>query len=103
MTFNTYSDFIPLIMICLTLWLMRVRFTSAIEVPWPMLYYLALVLFVRSNEGEFNNLYIFIGVACAAFLRYEFLGGIFLKIVRTGEFVVHLYVIVACFLMLTRA
>jgi hypothetical protein len=103
MNFNTYSDFIPLIMICLTIWLMRVRFTSPIEIPWPMLYYLALVIFVRSNEGEFNNLYIFIGVACAAFLRYEFLSGIFLKAVRLGEFVVHLYVILGCFLMLTKA
>ena len=103
MTINTYSDFIPLIMIGLTVWVMRVRFTSPIEIPWPMLYYLALVIFVRSNEGEFNNLWIFIGVVCAAFLRYVFRGGIFLKIFRTGEFVVHLYVILACFLMLTRA
>jgi hypothetical protein len=103
MNFNTYSDFIPLIMIALTIWLMRVRFTSPIEIPWPMLYYLALVIFVRSNEGEFNNLYIFIGVACAAFLRYEFLGGIFLKAFRLGEFAVHVYVILGCFLMLTKA
>jgi hypothetical protein len=103
MNFNTYSDFIPLIMIGLTVWVMRVRFTSPIEIPWPMLYYLALVIFVRSNEGEFNNLLIFIGVLCAAFLRYEFLGGIFLKIFRTGEFAVHVYVILACFMMLTRA
>jgi membrane-bound metal-dependent hydrolase YbcI (DUF457 family) len=67
-----------------------------------MLYYVFLVLFVRSNEGEFNNLWIFIGVVCALFLRYEFLAGVFLKIFRTGEFVVHLYVIVLCFLMLTK-
>jgi hypothetical protein len=102
MHFETYSDFIPLIMVVLTIWVMRVRFTSPIEVPWPMLYYLALVLFVRSNEGEFDNYWIFFGVLCALFLRYEFLGGIFLKVLRTGEFVVHLYVIVMCFLMLTR-
>jgi hypothetical protein len=103
MHFDTYSDFIPLIMIGLTIWLMRVRFTSPIEIPWPMIYYLALVLFVRSNEGEFNNYLIFGGVVCALFLRYEFLGGIFLKIFRTGEFVVHLYVIVGCFFILTKA
>jgi hypothetical protein len=102
MHFDTYSDFIPLIMVALTLWVMRVRFTSPAEVPWPMLYYLALVIFVRSNEGEFDNYWIFAGVLCALFLRYEFLGGIFLKALRTGEFVVHLYVIVMCFLMLTR-
>jgi hypothetical protein len=103
MHFDTYSDFIPLIMIGLTIWLMRVRFTSPIEIPWPMIYYLALVLFVRSNEGDFNNYLIFGGVVCALFLRYEFLGGIFLKVFRTGEFVVHLYVIVGCFLLMTKA
>jgi hypothetical protein len=103
MHFDTYSDFIPLIMIGLTIWLMRVRFTSPIEIPWPMIYYLALVLFVRSNEGDFNNYLIFGGVVCALFLRYEFLGGIFLKVFRTGEFVVHLYVIAGCFLLMTKA
>src|ERR1700731_408415 len=103
MNFNTYSDFFPLIMIGLTIWLMRVRFSSPIEIPWPMLYYLALVIFVRSNEGEFNNLNILFGEACAAFLRYEFLGGIFLKAFRLGEFAVHVYVILGCFLMLTKA
>ena len=102
MHFNTYSDFIPLIMIGLTIWVMRVRFTSPIDTKWPMLYYVALVVFVRSFEGEFDNFFIFVGVVCALFLRYEFLGGIFLKIFRTGEFIVHIYVIVMCFLLLTR-
>jgi hypothetical protein len=103
MHFDTYSDFIPLIIIAATIWVMRARFTSPIDTAWPMIYYIFLVIFVRSNEGEFNNYWIFIGVACAAFLRYEFLAGVFLKIIRTGEFVVHLYVIVGCFLMLTKA
>src|SRR5260370_35023595 len=75
MHFDTYSDFIPLIMIALTIWVMRARFSSPIDTPWPLLYYLGLVLFVRSNEGEFNTYWIFIGVACALFLRYEFMAG----------------------------
>src|SRR5260370_14309163 len=102
MHFDTYSDFIPLIMIALTIWVMRARFSSPIDTPWPLLYYLGLVLFVRSNEGEVNNYWIFVDVASALFLRYEFMAGVFLKAFRTGEFAVHLYVIVGCFLMLTR-
>src|SRR5437899_1016916 len=102
MHFDTYSDFIPLIMIALTLWVMRARFTSPIETPWPMVYYLVLVLFVRSNEGEFNNYSIFFGVICALFIRFEFMAGFILKAFRTGEFGVHLYVIVACFLMMSK-
>src|SRR5690349_10917240 len=102
MHFNSYGDFVPLIFIGLTLWLMRARFTSRIDTPWPMVYYFLLVLFVRSNEGEFNNQLIFAGIICALFLRYEFMAGLILKMFRTGEFVVHLYVLVGCFAMLTR-
>jgi hypothetical protein len=102
MHFDTYSDFIPLFIIVLTLWVMRARFTSPIDTPWAMLYYLFLVIFVRANEGEFNNYWIFAGCVCALFLRFEFMSGFVLRIFRTGEFIVHLYVIVGCFLMLTR-
>ncbi len=102
MHFDSFSDFIPLIMIGLTLWVMRARFTSQIDTPWPMFYYAFLVIFVRSWEGEFNNYIIFAGVVCALFLRYEFMAGFVLKAFRTGEFLVHLYVIVACFLLLTK-
>jgi len=102
MHFDTYSDFIPLIIIGLTLWVMRARFTSRIDTSWPLVYYMFLVIFVRANEGEFNNYWIFTGVVCALFLRYEFMAGLFLKFFRTGEFLVHIYVIVGCFLMLTR-
>jgi hypothetical protein len=67
-----------------------------------MLYYFVLVLFIRSFEGEFNNYLIFFGIICALFLRYEFMAGFILKIFRTGELFVHVYVIIGCFLMLTK-
>lgn len=102
MHFDTFADFIPLVMIGLTLWVMRARFTSAIDTPWPMFYYACLVIFVRSNEGEFNNNLIFVGVVLALFLRYEFMGGFILKAFRTGEFLVHLYVLGACFALMTK-
>ena len=102
MHFDSFTDFIPLVMIGLTLWVMRARFTSPTETPWPMFYYLLLVIFVRSNEGEFNNYLIFGGVLCALFLRYEFMSGFILKVFRAGEFLVHVYIIVRCFMLLTK-
>ena len=102
MHFDNFSDFFPLIFIILTFWVMRARFTSRIDTSWPIVYYLFLVIFVRSNEGEFNNYWIFAGIVCALFLRYEFMGGAILKFFRASEFVVHIYIIVGCFLMLTR-
>jgi hypothetical protein len=103
MYFDSCSDFVPLCFIGLTLWLMRARFTSRIDTPWPMVYYFLLVIFIRYNEGEFNNNLIFAGIICALFLRFEFMAGMIMKMFRTGEFVVHLYILIGCFAMLTRA
>jgi hypothetical protein len=100
-TYN-YSDFFPLIALCMTLWLMRARFSSPIDTPWPLFYYTFLVLFARYNEMDFNSYWIFVGVVCGLFLRFEFMAGAILKFFRTGEFVVHAYIVVICFLMLTK-
>jgi hypothetical protein len=61
------------------------------------------VIFVRSNEGEFNNYWIFAGVVFALFMRYEFMAGAILKMFRAGEFVVHMYIVVICFQMFSKA
>jgi hypothetical protein len=102
MHFDNFSDFFPPLLIILTLWVMRVRFTSRMDTSWPIVYYMLLVIFVRAHEGDFNNYWIFAGIICALFLRYEFMAGFVLKIFRAGEFIVHLYVIVGCFMLLTR-
>jgi hypothetical protein len=102
MHLESIGDFVPFVVIGLTIWLMRARFTQPTEISWPLFYYLFLVIFARANEGELNNYWIFAGVLCALFLRYEFMGGFILKLFRAGEFAVHLYVIIGCFLLLTR-
>jgi hypothetical protein len=102
MHFDSFADFVPPVVIAVTIWVMRVRFSSPIDTPWPMVYYLFLVIFVRSNEGEFNNYVIFMGVVCAMFLRYEFMAGFVLKLFRAGEFAVHLYVIVATLMFMRK-
>lgn len=102
MHIDSLSDLLPLIVIGLTIWVMRARFTSPVDTSWPLFYYIVLVVFTRANEGEFNNYWIFAGVICALFMRYEFMAGLILKVFRAGEFVVHLYVIMACLVMLTR-
>ena len=98
----TYSDLLPAIAAGLTLWLMRARFTRPIDTPWALGYYVFLVLFVRYNEMDFNIFLIFAGVVCALFLRFEFMAGFVLKAFRTVEFIVHVYVLVVCFMMLTK-
>ena len=96
----TALNFWTLVIAILTVAMMRARFTTRIDTPWAMVYYIALVLYVRSVEGEYNNYVIFAGVVAALFLRFEFMGGFFLKLFRTAEFVVHCYVLVMAFLIL---
>ena len=103
MRIDSLADLVPLVVIGLTIWVMRARFTKPVDISWPLVYYMFLVIFVRANEGEFNNYWIFAGVICALFMRYEFMAGFILKAFRTGEFFVHIYVIAGCFLMMTRA
>jgi hypothetical protein len=102
MHIDKFEDFVPFVAIGLTIWVMRARFTSKIDTPWPLFYYAFLVIFVRANEGDFNNTLIFAGVVFALFLRYEFMGGFVLKAFRTGEFLVHIYILVACFALATK-
>jgi hypothetical protein len=35
-------------------------------------------------------------------MRYEFMAGVILRLFRTGEMLSHIYIIVICFVMLTR-
>ncbi|MEO7650074.1 MAG: hypothetical protein ABIZ80_06375 [Bryobacteraceae bacterium] len=102
MVLHSLADFVPLFVIGFTLWVMRARFSEAHDISWPLIYYFFLVIFVRAREGEFNNYFIFTGVVAALILRYEFIGGIVVKVVRFVEFVVMCYVILICLTLLTK-
>ncbi|MFN0166400.1 MAG: hypothetical protein ACKV22_08205 [Bryobacteraceae bacterium] len=83
--------------LALTLWFMRRRFTQPTEWNFPLFYYLLLVLYVRGMEGLFVNEVIFAAAIGAMFIRFEFLGKIPLRVIRTYEFFVLVYVVVKCF------
>ncbi|MGH9660193.1 MAG: hypothetical protein ACRD96_16710, partial [Bryobacteraceae bacterium] len=94
--FNTLTVFV----VIMTLITMRLRFSLKMDSSLPILYYLILVVYARAYEGEYNNYMIFAGVVAALFLRFEFLGGLFLKLFRSAEFVVHLYILGNAFFIL---
>ncbi len=81
----------------LTLWFMRRRFTQSTDWNFPLMYYLLLVLYARGMEGLFVNEVIFAAAIGAMFIRFEFLGKIPLRVIRTYEFLVLVYVVVKCF------
>jgi hypothetical protein len=102
MVLGSLADIVPLLVIGFTGWVMRARFISAVDISWPLFYYFFLVIFARSHEGQFNNYFIFTGIIAALFLRYEFMGGFVLKVVRFIEFTVQCYVILICLSLMTQ-
>ncbi len=84
----------------LTAWVMRRRFTEAPDWNRALYYYIALVLYARGFEGILNNDFVFVGIVCALFLRFEFLGKPMLNAFRFVEFLALGYVLVVSFRLL---
>ena len=98
----TVANLVVWTFIGLTLYTMRRRWVGDFESNWALVYYLVLVLFIRTLEGEFNNFIVFAAIVSALFLRFEFLGGWFLRFFRLTEFVCLCYVLLECLSLLGR-
>ena len=72
------------------------RFQLRLDTNWPLLYYAILVTYSRGFQYSLNEYWLFTGVACGLFLRFEFLGGIFEKAIRAVELAVFAYVLWRC-------
>jgi len=77
----------------LTVWLFVARFRTRLDSNWPLFYYLGLVIYGHLFPGNLDPAWIYAGVVSALFLRFEFMGGWFLKLIRGVELIVLLYVI----------
>ncbi len=87
----TTFSVITAIMVGLTVWLAFWRFNRPLESNWPLVYYLALVVYSKAFEGALDPAWVFTGVISALFLRFEFMGGAFLKFVRGLELLMLAY------------
>ena len=91
---------ITAVLMGLTIWLGMSRFRIKLESNWPLFYYLFLVGHLKAFEGGLDPYVVYVGVVSALLLRFEFLGGWFLKIVRVVEIFVLAYVIYRCFALI---
>jgi hypothetical protein len=78
-----------------TVWVLIARLRGAVETNWPLFYYLGVVAFSTAIPGVLDPAWVYSGVVCALLLRFEFLGGFLLKVVRGIEMVVLLYLLYA--------
>ncbi len=89
----TTFGFITAILMGLTVWLFVARFTKPLESNWPLVYYLGVVVYSKVFEGVLEPYWVFVGAVSGLFLRFEFMGGLFLKFVRTIEALVLVYIL----------
>ena len=92
----TPFNFITAALLGLTLWVAVSRYTSKLESNWPLFYYLFMVGHLKAFEGGLDPYMVYVGVVSALFLRFEFMGGWFLKIVRATELFILAYVAYRC-------
>jgi len=96
----TGFNFVTLALIGLTIWIIVSRFTFKLESNWPLFYYLFVVGYLKAFEGSLDPYLVYVGVVAGLFLRFEFMGGVFLKFVRGTELAVLAYVIYRCFALI---
>lgn len=72
----------------LTVWMLIARLRGVIESNWPVAYYLGLVVYSVVFPGYLDPAWVYSGVVCGLLLRFEFMGGIFLTLMRLVEGVV---------------
>src|SRR5262249_1241372 len=79
-----------------TAWLVLARICGmAVDSNWPVIYFIGLVGYTLLFPGHLDARYIYLGSVAALFLRFEFMGGAFLKFVRLVDFLVSLYFLYA--------
>ena len=79
------------ILAILTAWVLTARLRGVVESNWPMLYYVGVVFYSTIFPSVLDPAWIYAGVLCTLFLRFEFMGGFFLKVIRVLDVMVLIY------------
>jgi hypothetical protein len=87
---------LTMILAACTIWLAIARNRIRLENNWPLIYYLALVLYQKRYPDNMDPIWVYIGVVNALFLRFEFVAGVVTKFLRGIELIVLAYVAWRC-------
>jgi len=79
----------------LTLWLLVARFRGLVEGNWPLFYYIGVIFYTSIFPDNLDPAWVYAGVVVTLLLRFEYMGGIFLKIIRGLDIVVLIYLLFA--------
>jgi hypothetical protein len=83
-----------LLLIALTLFMAGVRNRKPLDNSWPLIYWILAFVFTLVREEDTYNIYIILlGLGAGLLLRFEFMNGLFVRLVKTVEVGVWVYVI----------
>jgi hypothetical protein len=71
-----------------TIWMIAARLRGSTENNWPLCYYAGIVFYSHFYPGNLEPRWIFTGTIASLFLRFEYMGGAFLKFVRLVDYLI---------------
>ncbi|MBL8228619.1 MAG: hypothetical protein JNL98_09080 [Bryobacterales bacterium] len=92
----TVFNITTLCLLVLTIWVTWTRHRTQLENNWPLFYYLLLGIYSKKFEESFDPTVIFLTIVMAFLLRFEFLGGRPLLVVKVLESIGLVYIALRC-------
>jgi hypothetical protein len=89
----TLFNAVTLSLMALTVFMVYARFRYRLDANWPLLYYAIVVAYWQAFEGALNPYWGLTGLTSALLLRFEFLGGFPLTVVRAIEILFFGYIL----------
>ena len=89
----TLFNVCTLVLIGLTSAVLAARLRGLLESNWPLGYYALVIIYWQVFPGGLDPYWVFVGLVSATLLRFEFLGGVILTLVRVLEFCFFGYII----------
>jgi hypothetical protein len=88
------------LMAAFALFVIYTRLKNWLESNVPLLYYLALIIYMQAVEGSVPLWLSLAGLCCALILRFEFMNEVFIRIVKLVEMVVLVIISYLCVTMI---
>jgi hypothetical protein len=89
----TWFNIFTLALMGATIWVMAARIRGRLESNWPLFYYVGVIAYYQSFPRGLDPYWVFVGLVCGTLLRFEFMGGVILTLVRVVEFFFFCYVL----------
>jgi hypothetical protein len=81
--------------VAVTIWMLSARLRGLIGGNWPLFYYAGVIGYSTIFPGSLDPAWVYSGLVCTLLMRFEFMGGVFLKIIRVLDIIVLIYFIFA--------